>query len=173
MGQKSLKNSVVVASDRGWLRLRWRHKGKRCSVAVGLPDNSANRVVAMGKARQIELEIALGNYDPTLKRYRNANTLCITVRELFDRFMNYKRRSVMARTLEKYKSVCAHMDAFKLGSTFATTLSVEAAQDFADFLCNRVLLKLEKSHWDCFMPVGNGQSRNKFWRVIRGKMYDH
>lgn len=144
MGLKSLKNSVVVASDRGWLRLRWRHKGKRCSVAVGLPDTSANRVVAMGKARASELEIALGTYDPTLKRYRNANALSITVRELFDRFINYKRRSLMARTLEKYRSVCAHMDAFKLGNVHAASLSIEAVHDFADFLCDRISARTAK-----------------------------
>jgi integrase len=144
MGHKSPKNSVVVASDRGWLRLRWRHKGLRCSVAVGLPDNPANRVVAASRARQIELEIALGTYDPTLKRYRNANTSNITIRDLFDRFTNYKRRSVMARTLEKYRSVCTHLNASDLGSAFALNLSVEAAQDFADFLCSRISARTAK-----------------------------
>jgi integrase len=181
MGQKSLKGSVVVASDRGWLRLRWRYKGKRCSVAVGLPDSPANRVVAQGKARHVELEIALGTYDPTLKRYRNANASNITVRELFQRFMDYKQRSIVARSLDKYESVKAHLEASKLGSSLAATLSVDAAQNFADFLCggthseaNRVSIETAKTYcgllYACWnWAIGEQILEGNPWKDVRSR----
>ncbi|WP_206603104.1 Arm DNA-binding domain-containing protein [Leptolyngbya ohadii] len=68
---KSPKGSVVVETDKGWLRLRWNHKGKRYSLALGLPDEETNREIAARKARIIQEDIKLSVFDKTLAKYRS------------------------------------------------------------------------------------------------------
>jgi integrase len=66
---RTKKGSVALENleDRG-LRLRWSHAGKRYCLALGLPDNKLNRTMPLVKARQIEGDMATGNFDPTLKK---------------------------------------------------------------------------------------------------------
>jgi integrase len=63
------KKIVRVGIDKGWLRLRWSYKGKRYALTLGLPVSGVNKIVAAAKAHQIELDIASGHFDPSLKRY--------------------------------------------------------------------------------------------------------
>lgn len=68
--KKSPKGSVSVENFQGRLRLRWRFEGKRYALSIGLPDSKINRQVAQQKATIIELDIASGNFDATLKKYK-------------------------------------------------------------------------------------------------------
>lgn len=61
---------VSIEEYQGRLRLRFRYEGKRCAISVGLPDSAVNRRVAQQKAAQIELDIASGNFDSTLTKYK-------------------------------------------------------------------------------------------------------
>lgn len=67
---KTPKGSVAVEENNNRLRLRWSCESKRYCLALGLPHTSVNMKVAEQKARQIELDIASGNFDPTLDKYR-------------------------------------------------------------------------------------------------------
>ncbi len=64
------RSLVKVESDKGRLRLRFIHGGTRHYIAVGLPNSRVNRIVVQQKATQIELDIASGNFDETLKKYK-------------------------------------------------------------------------------------------------------
>ena len=65
--KRKAKGTVKVESDKGWLRLRFTHAGKRRAFALGLPDTIINRKFAEHKARQIELDILSHNFDSTLQ----------------------------------------------------------------------------------------------------------
>jgi integrase len=80
---------VRVENANGRLRLRFTHNGRRYVVAVGLPDSKVNRLVAQQKAAQIELDIASGNFDVTLSKYKPPKTTSVkqeevTVVQLFE-----------------------------------------------------------------------------------------
>ena len=83
------KGSVNVDNFKERLRLAWSWEGKRFWLYIGLPDTIVNRKVASIKARQIELDIASGNFDPSLVKYKPQKQESISVSELFDRFVEY------------------------------------------------------------------------------------
>jgi len=70
--QKSHKGTVSVLSQKGLLRLRWRieRSDKRPVLYLGLPDTRSNRKKAELLAKQIEIDLTNGSYDPTLEKYR-------------------------------------------------------------------------------------------------------
>jgi len=66
-----------------------------------------NRTVADQKARQIELDIASSNFDPTLKKYKSEAVLKrsrVDINGLFERFWRDKQKTVSTRTLENYRA---------------------------------------------------------------------
>lgn len=74
--KKAAKGTVVVQVFKERLRLCWSYLGKRYFLSIGLPNSKVNRIVAEQKARQIELDIVSGYFDPTLKKYKSvANEL--------------------------------------------------------------------------------------------------
>ncbi|MEG4861218.1 tyrosine-type recombinase/integrase [Microcoleus sp. K1-B6] len=71
---KNPKGSVTVSAVRGNLRLRlprglWSDR-KQVYLPLGLADNPQNYKKAEITARQIELDILSGHFDPTLKKYQ-------------------------------------------------------------------------------------------------------
>ncbi|BAY20270.1 phage integrase family protein [Calothrix sp. NIES-2100] len=68
---KALKGNVQVISSNNRLQLRFSFAGKRHYLSMGLPDTIVNRKAAEAKARQIELDILSGNFDPTLAKYKH------------------------------------------------------------------------------------------------------
>ncbi|NJL99901.1 MAG: tyrosine-type recombinase/integrase [Synechococcaceae cyanobacterium SM2_3_2] len=67
---KSPKGTVTVEVFQKRLRLRWRQNGKRYNLSIGLPDSKVNRRVAQQRATQIELDIASGHFDQSLRKYK-------------------------------------------------------------------------------------------------------
>jgi len=69
--QRSHEGTVSVLSQKGVLRLRWRIEGsdKRPVLYLGLPDTCSNRKKAELLAKQIEIDLTDGSYDPTLEKY--------------------------------------------------------------------------------------------------------
>ncbi len=104
MGKNS-KGSVAVRSLDGRLRLVWSHCGKRYYLAVGLDDTPENRTIAEYKAKTIERDLLLDNFDSTLNRYRPQVIDGLTALDLFDRWIAMKRRSVDGKTIEKYQAL--------------------------------------------------------------------
>jgi hypothetical protein len=68
--KKAPKGTVSVQVFKERLRLCWSYRGKRYFLYLGLPDGKMNRIVAEGKARQIEGDIATGNFDCTLRDFK-------------------------------------------------------------------------------------------------------
>ncbi len=64
---------VGIEVFRGKLRLRFPRAlfgGNQKYLSLNLADTTENKVVAEMKARQIELDILAGYFDPTLTKYK-------------------------------------------------------------------------------------------------------
>ncbi|MBD2596535.1 DUF3596 domain-containing protein [Nostoc spongiaeforme FACHB-130] len=110
---KASKGTVQVLSSNDRLQLRFRFAGKRHYLSIGLPDNAVNRKAAEAKARQIELDIVSGNFDPTLAKYKPQAALSTVVvnetksvsskpslAELWEKFIEYKRPQCSPNTMK-------------------------------------------------------------------------
>lgn len=155
--QKSLKGTVQVEEYQERLRLRWRYSGKRYALAIGLPATKVNRKVAQQKSTQIEMDIASGHFDLTLKAYKphtHNQPTQITGVELFEGFRGYKAKVLYARTLQKYNVLLRHLIRF-FADKPAHTIMLSDAEKFADELgkhgltpvSHREYLALLKAEW--------------------------
>jgi integrase len=100
---------------------------------IGLPDTIANRKAASIKASQIELDMASGNFDPSLVKYKPQKQESISVSDLFDQFIEYKRRKIEPATLAKYLGLQKHVSVFFKNKT-CVSVSESVAEKFRDWL---------------------------------------
>jgi integrase len=134
---------VSIEEYQGRLRLRFRHEGKRCTISVGLPDSAVNRRVAQQRAAQIELDIASGNFDFTLKKYKPAKGDRVKdtaqVGNLFEQFMALKvENKVLGQgSLARYKAVLKHLRNF-FKDALVEAVNQREAQAFVSYLRNEV-----------------------------------
>jgi integrase len=139
-GKKASKGTVSVEEFQGRLRLRWRFEGKRYALSIGLPDSKVNRKVAQQKATMIELDMASGNFDQTLKKYKPhiQSTSQISVVILFGKFMDSKAKELLPRSLDKYRATIGYLTSFFLNRT-ASAIDVKDAEKFTEWLTSRNL----------------------------------
>jgi integrase len=142
--KKKAKGTVKIESDKGWLRLRFTHAGKRRAFALGLPDTRINRMFAEQKARQIELDILSSNFDSTLQKYKPQKTKeeieakLITAEDLILKFIEYKSKFVSSpRSIEKYQTVLTHLRTFNLKGknalgSLANKLTIDFQPDYSE-----------------------------------------
>jgi integrase len=71
---KTPKGTVAIENSNNRLRLRWSCEGQRYCLALGLPNTPINLKLAKKTASQIELDIASGNFDVSLDKYRHKQT---------------------------------------------------------------------------------------------------
>lgn len=128
------KRIVQVGADKGWLRLRWTYQGKRYALTLGLPDSNVNKTVAQQKAHQIELDIASGHFDPSLKRYKPQyqRLAQISAVNLFRLFAEEKAKQVYQRSLEKYQATINYLAEYFQDKP--AQISESTAEDFVKWL---------------------------------------
>ena len=129
--------SVKVKIFKDRLRLVWSWQGKRFWLYIGLPDTIANRKAALMKASQIELDMASGNFDPSLVKYKPQKQESISVSKLFDQFVEYKRRSISIGGLNKYLALQKHVSVFFNNKT-TISVSESFAEKFRDWLAEKL-----------------------------------
>ncbi|MEG3439747.1 tyrosine-type recombinase/integrase [Pannus brasiliensis CCIBt3594] len=109
-GKKTPKGNVSVQLDKDRLRLYGRFQGQPFYLYLGLPDSKINRSVAEAKANQITLDLATGNFDPTLEKYKPETRFAPeqgSLWELFDRYWNWKQKTesvTTERSAENYRN---------------------------------------------------------------------
>ncbi|MEL6229591.1 MAG: tyrosine-type recombinase/integrase [Cyanobacteria bacterium J06627_3] len=135
--KRARKGEISVINDKGWLRLRWSHQGKRYVMAVGLLDTPANRPLAEAKAGIIRADILSGQFDKSLVKYRYETSESLTVLEVYEKFVNWKRRQVTKRSLDKYLGLRSHLETF-FGSRQAARVIEDHALDYRDWLLKRL-----------------------------------
>ncbi|MGB8690843.1 MAG: tyrosine-type recombinase/integrase [Microcoleus sp.] len=131
------KGTVNIENFKDRLRLAWSWQGKRFWLYIGLPDSSINRKAAEIKARTIELDIASNNFDPSLTKYKPQKQESISVTELFDRFIDYKKRTISIGGFAKYKGLQKHVETFFRNKN-AIAVSETVAEDFRDWLAQKL-----------------------------------
>ncbi len=114
--QRRRKGTVGVMASRGMLRLhlpRELYSGKNTFLYIGLADTLENRAIAECKAKQIELDILAGMFDPNdlskykpVKPQKHSNlvqtkfgTAGLMLQELWDKYLNYKRDTLKPKSL--------------------------------------------------------------------------
>ncbi|MGG6267518.1 Arm DNA-binding domain-containing protein [Leptolyngbya sp. AN03gr2] len=95
---------VKVGALKGNLRLRWSHQRTRYCLTLGLADSPRNRTIAQMKADDIDRDIALGQFDSTLVKYKPEYEARqnIKVVDLFEKFIGAKSKEIYAQSLVKY-----------------------------------------------------------------------
>lgn len=130
---------VNIENFEGRLRLRWRVNRKRYCLALGLSDRPVNRIVAGQKSREIEADIATGNFDPTLKKYKPQSTgsnTGVSIFDLFNKFQLFKSKTDLnKRTLDKYRGLLGRLAEFFPGRA-ADSITREDAEAFRAWLLN-------------------------------------
>jgi integrase len=110
---KAPKGSVGLESFQGRLRLRLPrqiYSGKQKYLTLGLADSPENRTSAERQARQIELDLITGNFDPTLAKYRPQTHLTLVkpvefpqkalkLSELWDKYTQFKSSQLEETTI--------------------------------------------------------------------------
>ena len=148
------RNVVKVENDGGRLRLRFTHAGKRYEMRshLGYPDSPVNRTVAEGKARQIEGDIATGNFDDTLKKYKPQKTSVqkhtyANASGLFEAFTQEQKRAkgLHAGSLCRYTGTLRHLEKYFQDKPVELISSVHA-EDFADYLRHHVSARTAKDY---------------------------
>jgi integrase len=138
---KASKGTTKVEAAQGRLRLRWSYAGARYCLALGLPDSKLNRTVADQKARQIEGDIATGNFDPTLKKYQTETQQRIqqiSISRLFELFMAEKAKEVTAKTMEKYRATLGYLQRFFINES-AASIDEDRVNDFVQHMVEQGL----------------------------------
>lgn len=137
--KKAPKGTVVVQVFKDRLRLCWSYLGKRYYLYIGLPDSKINRTVAEGKARWIEGDVATGNFDSTLKKYKSESQLKrsqVSIVKLFQQFTQEKAKGVYPRTLEKYRATLNYLSEYFQNKP-VELVDIPTAELFTNWLSER------------------------------------
>lgn len=105
---KAKAGSVVVFERNQLLSLRWSWRGKRYQFSPKLQADVIGKAAAEMRARQIEIDMATGQFDPTLAKYKGElvqGVRPMTGQTLLTEFAEAKAKLVAAKTLEKYEHV--------------------------------------------------------------------
>ncbi|MGB6297140.1 MAG: tyrosine-type recombinase/integrase [Rivularia sp. (in: cyanobacteria)] len=114
--RKSSKGTVQIKISNERLQLVFRFAGKRYYLSTGFSDTVANRKLAEMKAKQIELDMLSGNFDPTLAKYKPESLIAkvkpstpppqpaevaASLADLWESYIDFKRSSLSPSTLAK------------------------------------------------------------------------
>lgn len=89
------------------------------------------------KAQQIELDMATNNFDPSLSKYKPQKYESISVSQLFDQFVEYKRHTISIGGLNKYLALQKHVSEFFKSKT-AISVSESVGLKFKEFLAQKL-----------------------------------
>ncbi len=181
--KNAVKGTVKIESDKGWLRLRFSHQGKRYAFAIGLPASKVNRTIIEQKARQIELDILSGNFDSSLVKYKPKppaidqkeafpTTLAVQCDYLFSLYTQHKAKILDPRTIEKYNAIQARLAEF-FKDKRADFVSIKGAENFIHFLRQnnnspqtiKDRLVILSSAWEWALKKGHAEINP--WKLIQ------
>jgi integrase len=114
---RTSKGSVAILCSNSRLQLRFNYAGKRHYLSLGLPDTKVNRKAAELKVQIIERDIAYGEVDLTLQKYKPQNSLGVVrleglepdLRDLWEKWVNYRKPQLEAKTLEWFSTMGNHI----------------------------------------------------------------
>ena len=132
---RNASGTVAIVVRGGTLSLRFRTQGQQFRLALGLPNTHECYQLAQAKASEIQRDIALGEFDPSLKKYRPAPVIpSFSTPELFEKFIEFRldagtsEQAISAR----YKPLLANLKRFP-----SDICTPEQAKDFIEVIRNR------------------------------------
>jgi integrase len=137
---KRSKGGVSIYLERGRLRLRWscpdpQGQPKRYSIAFG-ENTGFNRNAAERLAKQVEGDIASGNFDHSLRKYRattEAGNAAPALGMLVDRYVAARFTADQSSSLERHRTLKNHLIRC-FGNIEADEVDDRNAAYFAEFL---------------------------------------
>lgn len=141
---KAQKGSVVVSAANGRLRLRWsgrdaQGRPKRFTLAFGAV-NTTNRLAAERLAREIELDIASGNFDSSLRKYKHGLERGggLLVGDLCDRYIKSHVSPTQSSSLERYTTLKNRLHQC-FGESQVEEVTEREARKFVQYLSDKAL----------------------------------
>ncbi len=123
---KAPAGTPQVKNSNGRLQIVITNSGKRQYLSLGVSDSKQNRAYGNMVAARIQNDILAGHFDPTLEKYKRASSLSeqkvstgedITIRELWDKYTNFKRPQLSPSTIAKdFDRVAKHIDGFPVSN---------------------------------------------------------
>jgi integrase len=123
---KASAGTPQVKNSNGRLQIVITHSGKRKYLSLGVSESKQNRNYAEMISKQIQNDILAGHFDATLEKYKRASATQepdlstgenINIRELWDKYTNYKRPQLAPSTIAKdFNRVATHIDKFPVSS---------------------------------------------------------
>jgi integrase len=154
-GSKRSKGSVGIEVFQGRLRLhlpRSLYGGKNKYLTLGLENTDENWKIAELKAQQIESEIKFGTFDPSLERYKPQRHLkvvkldeapVLTIKELWDKYVDFKRDSWSVSTLNnQVAQITRHIARFPTQSLNAIAIRDHCMKTLSLNATKRLLVQL-------------------------------
>jgi integrase len=151
--QKAGKGSVQIKNSNGRLQLVFSHAGKRHYLSLGFMDSRSSRKMAEMRAREIELDLLSGNFDPTLAKYKPETALNVatgsdlpiqpeaeqvSLMNLWEKYTEFKTPQLAQATIAKdYVKTASHLrnapsdspaDAVRIRDHWVQTLTPDAAK---------------------------------------------
>jgi integrase len=116
---KTPKGSISVVNVRGRLKLRFPRPwfdGEQKYLALEIPDDAGNRIIAQQRAQDIQIEYQKGLFDWELKKYRPQHSKPVQERKLtlsglWGRYCAYKAHKLKPKTLHYWvNTIGIHID---------------------------------------------------------------
>lgn len=159
MPSKSPKGTVSVVTQDNMLRLRWRIDGKRYVLPLGLADTPLHRRIALGKAAEIQADVAFERFDRTLRKYQGEATTAIGTAELFGDFIAHRiAQGTSERTAEKHRAVLANLKRFNLEIDSTTK-----AKRFIELLRSRQSALIANQNLSMLKAFGEWAVQREIW----------
>lgn len=114
------RGTVAIHARNNMLRLRWSCQDRQFTFSLRLKDTLLNRKLAQRTASEIELDIGLGQFDPTLIKYcHQAPTEIQSVETptgiLFEQFMESRKHETNPQAIaSRYLPLCNNIKRFGL-----------------------------------------------------------
>lgn len=163
--QRNTKGTVAVVVRGGTLSLRFRAGGKQYRLALGLPNSPAGNTLAQAKALIIQKDIAFGEFDPTLEKYRQSSDSAqsLSTPDLFERYTESRRQDGTSGQAisSRYKPMLSNLKRF--GVDIATA---EQARDFVEILRKRQSPRIANQNLSMLKAFGK-------WLIEQGYAEDN
>jgi integrase len=154
--KKTAPGSVKVRVSNNRLQLDFRHSGQRYCLSLGMADTPFNKMKAQEKAFEIERDIAFGQFDSTLAKYKVQSAINtvdtkpaepkpkMTLINLWHEYMEYKSPNASPKTISStYEPVLAHLSRCKTdGLVEPLKLRMELLQVTTQSQAKRTLMQI-------------------------------
>ncbi len=160
------RGAVSIHARNKMLRLRWSYQGRQFTHSLRLLDTPLNHKLAKKTASEIELDIGLGQFDPTLSKYRHqapteTESVEIPTANHFEQFIESRRHETSPQAIaSRYLPLCNNLKRFGI-----TINSEGVARDFVDCLRERQSPRIANQNLSLLRAFGAWAVQTGAWET--------